>query len=280
MIAATVWWTWQFFAIAVSLVMGSFVSLCITRMPEDRSIITPGSHCDMCGQPVQPRDNIPVISWILLKGRCRDCDASIPVTYPLTELFVALLGWLLFRKLVPDADAIDVAHGVAWVVYFGFLCALTIAAFVDMRHRIIPDETSIYAIPFGVGGAWLLEYLQYDGWLGFGLAQSATGAVAAYAFLGSLAIVAHFTMGPNAMGWGDVKLIAMIGAFLGGFPGAFFVLMFGSMVGSVVGLSMTLYLWRRPILPFGPSLTLVAGLYVFYGDILIENYLTMWLWAI
>ncbi len=280
MSGATVWWTWQIFAIAVSLVIGSFVSLCVTRMPEDRSIITPGSHCDVCGHPVRPYDNIPVISWVLLKGRCRDCGASIPVTYPLIEIYVGLLGWLLYRRVVPDVDAIDPVHGTVWVVYFGFLCLLTIAAFVDMKHRIIPDETSIYAVPFGFLGCVLLQYLGYEGWLGFGLRQSVFGAVAASGFFATLGTIAHFLIGREALGWGDVKFMAMIGSFLGLFPGVFFVLLFGSMVGAIGGLAMTVYLWRRPMLPFGPSLAFVATVYVFYGDIIVRNYLTVWAWAL
>lgn len=274
--AATMWWMWQVFAIAISLVIGSFVSLCITRMPEDRSVVTPGSHCDMCGQPVRPYDNIPVLSWILLKGGCRDCGASIPVTYPLIEVFVGLLGWLLYRKLVPDADALDPTHAVVWVVYFGFLCLLTIAAFVDVRWRIIPDQTSSLAIPFGVLGCGVLQYLQYDGWLNLTLLQSLLGAMFGYGLFAAMAKFAHLLYGREALGWGDVKLIGMIGAFLGVFPGVFFVMFFGSVLGAIVGLGMTLYLWRRPQPPYGPSLAFVAGVYVLYGDLIIENYLPTW----
>jgi leader peptidase (prepilin peptidase)/N-methyltransferase len=271
-----VWWLWQVFAILVSLVVGSFVTLCITRMPEDRSVVTPGSHCDMCGHAVRPYDNIPVVSWVVLRGKCRDCDGPIPVMLPLMELFVGCLGWLLFRKIVVDVDAIDVAHAVAWTVYFGFLCALTIAAFVDIRHRIIPDQTSSYAVPFGVLGCTLLAYLEYEGWPGFSVRQSVLGALVGYGFFAVLAKVMHALMGQEALGWGDVKLLAMIGAFVGVFPGIYFVLMFGSMMGAAFGVALTLYQWRRPSPPFGPPLALAATVYVFYGDLFIEAYMPMW----
>ena len=267
---------WQGFAIAVSLVIGSFVSLCITRMPEDRSVVSPGSHCDMCGHAVRPYDNIPVLSWIILKGGCRDCGAKIPVTYPLIELFVGALGWLLFRKFVPDESALDLTHGVVWTVYFGFLCLLTIAAFVDLRYRIIPDQTSSWAVPFGVLGVAALQYLEYDGWLHMSVLSSLLGAMVGYGFFAAMALGAGAVYGKEALGWGDVKFLGMIGAFLGLAPGVFFVMLFGSMVGAVVGLALTLYFWRQPAPPFGPSLALVAGIYVLYGDIILVNYLPTW----
>jgi len=269
-------WIWQGFALAVSLVIGSFVSLCIGRMPEDRSVVTPGSHCDMCGHPIRPRDNIPVLSWILLRGRCRDCDGPISATVPMTELLVGLLGWLLFRKIVPDESALDLAHAAAWVTYFGFLCLLTIAAFVDIRHRIIPDQTSSYAVPFGVLGCVVLTALEFEGWPSFSVRQSVLGVIVGYGFFAVLARVAYALTGREALGWGDVKLLAMIGGFVGIFPGVYFVLMFGSIMGAAFGLALTLYQWRRPSPPFGPPLALAAAIYVFYGDLFIESYIPLW----
>jgi len=198
------------------------------------------------------------------------------VTLPLTELFVGLLGWLLFRKVIPDIAALDIGNVAAWVIYFGFLCLLTIAAFVDIRHRIIPDQTSSYAVPFGVLGCTILTYLDYQGWPGFSVRQSLLGVLVGYLFFALLARVAYAMTGREALGWGDVKLMAMIGGFLGAFPGVYFVLMFGSIMGAAFGLSLTLYQWRRPSPPFAPPLALAAAVYVFYGDLIIENYMPLW----
>lgn len=278
----SLWWTWQVFAILIGLVIGSFLNLCIARMPEDRSIVTPGSHCDACGRPIRWSDLIPVVSWVLLRGRCRDCGTSIGALTPLIELLGGLLAWLLFRRMVPDPSALDGAHITAWVVYFGFASLLVVASYVDLRHRIIPDQTSIYAVPLGILGALVLEWVGYEGWVAPDWRRAVLGALLAGGFFANTAIIARFLKGQEALGWGDVKLIAMIGAFVGPLPGAMVVMLLGSVIGSIVGIGATLYLRRRPYLPFGPALAAAALLWVLYGDRMVEAFfpgMVRWLYG-
>ena len=264
---------YEIFTVLLGLAVGSFLQVCIVRWPEDRSVIRPLSHCPVCGHRVRVRDNIPLISWILLRGRCRDCGATIPATYPLTEALTGVLAWLLFRRLIHDVGELDLTHAVVWVIYFTFVCMLIIGAFIDLKYYIIPDEVSIYAVPVGILGAVAMQRLGYDGWLAIEWRHSVVGATVIALFLAFVSLVFRALRRREGLGWGDVKLMMMIGAFLGLMPGAWFVLMVGSIGGSIFGIGHLLITRRRIALPFGPSLALAALLYVYYGDVIIKNYL-------
>jgi leader peptidase (prepilin peptidase)/N-methyltransferase len=257
-------WFGQAFAVLYGLVIGSFLNVCIVRLPEDRSL-WPRSACPSCNTPIAWYDNVPVLSWLILRGRCRHCGARISPLYPLVELLSGLLGWLLFRRIFADPADLDLAHIAAWVVQFGFLGLLVVAAYVDVRHRIIPDETSIYAVPFGIAGAALLQLVGYDGWMSIGWRQAVVGATLWWLAFAALSWVALYLMDQVALGWGDVKLAAMFGAFLGP-TGTFAVLMFGSIIASTVGIVVTVAQGRRTYLPYGPPLALAAVLYVLWGE--------------
>jgi len=263
----------QLFAVLIGLVVGSFLNVCIVRLPEDRSIIVPRSHCPSCGHTLRPLELIPVVSWLVLRGRCGHCGSPISPAYPLIEILTAMLAWLLFRRLVPDLSALDVAHAVAWLAYFTFLCLLVVAAYVYVRHWIIPDWASIYAIPLGLIVALVLPSLGYEGWLALDWRQSVTGALVGGSALATASIVARWVMGREALGWGDVKLMAMIGAFVGPVQVIFLVLLPASLIGSVISLAHLSWTRRRGYLPYGPSLALAAAIYVFYGDIIARRWL-------
>ena len=260
---------WQTFAVAIGLSLGSFANVAIDRMPLDRSLWTP-SRCDSCGTRIRVRDLIPVVSWVMLRGRCRDCGATIGAHVPLVEILVGLLSWMLWRRLVGGVDQIDAPHIAAWAVFLLFLLLLTIATYVDVRHRIIPDQTSIYAIPLGVVGIALLGWLGYDGWLAIDWRQSVGGALFAGGMFTFAALGARIARGVEALGWGDVKLVAMIGAFLGPLPGAMMVMLIGSIVGATTGILAVIILRSRPWLPFGPALAVAAALYVFFGHEMVD----------
>jgi leader peptidase (prepilin peptidase)/N-methyltransferase len=258
------------FAGAVGLVIGSFLNVCIARLPQDQSVVTPRSHCDVCGHLVRAKDNVPVLSWLWLRGRCRDCGARIPAVVPLVELLGGLLAVLCFRRFVPDVASLDVGHGLAWALWFGFLCLLVVQATVDLRHRIIPDETSIYAAPFGILGALALAVVGYDGWLSLDWKASVTGAVIAG---GGFAIVSRLTglvLRRETLGWGDVKLMTMIGAFLGALPGALFVVLLGTTIGAITGIAHVLWARGSGYVPLAPSMAFAAMVYVLYGDVALE----------
>ncbi|MBT3220711.1 MAG: prepilin peptidase, partial [Proteobacteria bacterium] len=148
-----------------------------------------------------------------------------------------------------------------------------VGAIVDLKCYIIPDEVSIYAVPVGIVGAVAMEYLGYEGWLALGWRQSVVGALVVALFLAFVSLVFRALRRREGLGWGDVKLMMMIGAFLGLMPGAWFVLIVGSIGGSVFGICHMLIKRRRMALPFGPALALAAIVYIYYGDILIRRYL-------
>jgi leader peptidase (prepilin peptidase)/N-methyltransferase len=175
--------------------------------------------------------------------------------------------------MVPSPDALDPAHLATWGVYFGFVALLVVASYVDLRHRIVPDQTSIFAVPLGVLAAFLLERVGAVDWVVPTWREAVLGAALGGGFFTVTAVIARFLKGQEALGWGDVKLMAMIGAFLGPIPGVLFVMLLGSIVGSVVGIAATVVQRRRTYLPFAPPLAAAAAVYVLYGDVLVRAFL-------
>jgi leader peptidase (prepilin peptidase)/N-methyltransferase len=273
-------WGGGVFAAIYGLVIGSFLAVCIVRMPEDRSLLVPSS-CPRCGARVRWTDNVPVFSWLWLKGRCRDCGGRISPLHPLVEALTAVLAVLVYRQVFLDPGDLDLAHIVAWVYRFGFVSLLLIAGAVDIRHRIIPDQTSIYAVPFGVAGAALLAWLDYHGQaapMALSWQLSVFGAAVCGLFLMVPYAVTRLLWGVEALGWGDVKLVAMMGAFLGLYPAPLFVLLAASLSGAAVGLGQIIIWRRRTGLPLGPHLAGAGIAYVLYGDLLLKALLPGIVW--
>jgi len=253
------------FAAVLGLLLGSFANVCIARMPEDRSIVWPGSQCPACGKPIRPYDNIPLLSWALLRGKCRDCKTPISPIYPAVELLMAALAFLLFRRIIPNGDDLDVAHLAAFVVALLFTFMLVAQAFIDVRHYIIPDQFSIYAVPLGIVSAVLLTHLHAPNALTW--RQSVIGALLGGGILAFIMGVYWLIRRREGMGMGDVKLLAMIGAFLGFWPAIPFVVFFASIAGTAVGIPMAI-MQRKGFgtaLPFGPFLALGAITYLLHG---------------
>lgn len=256
------------FAGLIGLAVGSFTNVCIARIPDGRSVVWPPSHCPSCGHGIRPRDNVPVLGWILLRGRCRDCGLGISPLYPGIELLVGLISWLLFRRFVPDFGAIDAAHVTTWAFYLLFAFMLVAQTYIDIRHYIVPDEFSIYAVPVGVAGAALVSWLgggEVPGWR-----ESVVGALLGGGGLGGVAALYWLIRREEGLGLGDVKLLAMIGAFLGALPALPVVLIVASTTGAAVGLGLMLIKRKglRLAVPFGPFLALGALVYVLHGEAL------------
>ncbi len=264
------WVTFGAWTVLVGLVLGSFLNVVILRLPRDQSLV-PRSACPRCGHPVRPHDLVPVISWLLLRGRCRDCGTSISPRYPLIEALGGMLALLTYVRFVPEAEALDLAHGAAWLVYFAFLCLLVVVVYVDVRHNLILDETSIFAVPAGVAGVALLEVLGYEGWMAMSWKASVLGAALWGGLFWVIFKVLAYAWRRDALGLGDVKLLAMLGAFLGAAPGTFTALLVGSLVGSVVGIAVMILQRRRVTLPMGPPLAFGAAVYVLFGDVLLQS---------
>ena len=268
-----------FFAFLFGLAVGSFLNVCIARMPEDRSIVHPPSHCPHCGHNIRPYDNIPVLSWaLLLRGRCRDYKTPISSLYPTIELLTGLIAWLLFQRIVPDLLSLDLAHGAAWAFSFSIAAMLIAEAYIDIRHYIIPDELSIYAVPYAVGGAALLGWLGYDGvsWQYAVLGAFFGGGSLAAVTLGWM-IVRRY----EGMGWGDVKLMALIGAVVG-LPGLVFVYICAALAGIIVTVPVGL-VFRRSLhiaMPFGPFLAFAAIVWMLHGPELMQHYMASYAYVI
>ncbi|HEX9078550.1 MAG TPA: A24 family peptidase [Desulfuromonadaceae bacterium] len=246
-------------AFVFGAVVGSFLNVCICRMPRDESVVSPPSHCPQCGYRIRWYDNVPLVSYLMLAGKCRGCGAPISLRYPLVELLNALLTLALFLRFGPS---------LTFLVLFLFCSALVVVTFIDMEHQIIPDEISLPGIVIGFICSF---FLPWHSWLG-----SLSGILLGG---GSLLLVAwgyHRLTGKEGMGGGDIKLLAMMGAFLG-WKAVPFIIFTGSLVGSVVGIAMMLFQKKdaRLAIPFGPYLAFGAVLYIFYGRTLIQWYFSL-----
>lgn len=247
------------FAFTFGAVVGSFLNVCIYRLPLEQSVVSPGSRCMGCGTAIRWYDNIPILSWLVLKGRCRSCKAPFSIRYPLVELLTGLLATALFLKF---------GLSLSLVVMFLFCAALVVITFIDFDHQIIPDEISLPGIILGFLCSF---FLPGHGWL-----SSLLGIAVGW---GSLALIFYgylWLTGREGMGGGDAKLLAMMGAFLG-LQAVPFIIFASSLVGTVAGLSIMAVQRkdRHLAIPFGPYLALGAVLYIFCGPQLIQWYLQL-----
>ncbi len=238
-----------FFAV-LGAAIGSFLNVLIYRLPEEQSIVFPASRCPRCGKAIRFYDNIPVISYLLLRGRCRDCGEPIPFRYPLVEAITVVFSLLLFWKYGATFQ---------WLVSFAFVCALIVITFIDLDHQIIPDVISLPGIPiFLLAAVFVMKLRFLDAFLGFLIGGGC---------LYGIAFVYELLTKREGMGGGDIKLLAMIGAFLG-WQSLLFVLLCSSLLGAVVGIAAMLAKGQdmKYAVPFGPFLSAAAVAYIFIGD--------------
>lgn len=237
--------------------IGSFLNVCIYRIPAGQSIVHPPSACPRCGYAIRAYDNIPILSYIFLRGRCRRCGTPIPLRYPLVETITGLAALALFMKF-----------GLTWAtpVYFLFVAMLIVITFIDIDHQIIPDSLSLPGIPLFFLLGFLLPFVTWQAAL--------IGILAGGGILYAVALGYQLITGRDGMGGGDIKLLAMIGALIG-WQGIFFTIFFSSLSGTLVGLLLALSAGGslKNRLPFGPFLAAGAIAYVFWGPELIHWYL-------
>jgi len=246
-------------------VVGSFLNVCIYRIPRGLSIIIPSSRCPSCNIPIKPWDNIPILSYIFLGGRCRACKTRISFRYPLVESLNAVSYVLVTWRF-----------GFEWstLFYFIFCSALIVATFIDIDFQIIPDRITLPGIPVGIisGGFLLLDPFMRTSPLG--IKSSLIGAFAGFAFYYLVAVTGYHIFKKEAMGGGDIKLMTVIGGFLG-WKGVILTTFIGSLSGAVIGVLLMLFKgkeWGSRI-PFGPYLALGAYLTLFYGQEIFYWYL-------
>lgn len=245
------------FALVFGLLVGSFLNVCICRLPRNESIVSPPSHCPLCSYQIRWYDNIPLISYLLLRGKCRGCGARISLQYPLVELLNGILTLSLFLRFGLTA---------AFAAFFLFCSALVVITFIDIEHQIIPDEISLSGIVIGFILSFVVKQPDWiDSLLGILLGGGALLLVA-YGY--------HWLTGKDGMGGGDIKLLAMMGAFLG-WQAVLFIIFASSLVGSVIGVTIMLLQKKdsKLAIPFGPYLAFGAVLHIFYGQKLIAWYL-------
>ena len=233
---------------------GSFLNVCIVRWPTGESVVRPRSRCPRCGRGIGWRENIPIFSWIALRGRCRECGEPISLLYPAVEAATALIwvGAFAFRGL--SWEALTVA------VFFTILLGIAVT---DARTYTIPDQFSLGGLAIGLALAPLPG--------GITAAQAVLGAAAGFGILYGVAILGEWWLKKQAMGGGDIKMLAMIGAFVGP-VGVLLTLFMGALAGTLVYLPLSLR--SRRLVPFGIFLAIGAVLTVVWGEGLVGWYVT------
>lgn len=250
-------WFMALFIFLVGSCVGSFLNVCIYRLPRNLSIVSPRSFCPHCQVPIRSYDNIPLLSYLLLRGKCRHCGANFSWRYLLVEALTGGVALALFLKFTLS---------LTFFSLFIFSAAMIVITFIDLDHRIIPDLISLPGIAIGFVMALLGP--------GVTVKESLIGILAGGGSLYAVAFVYEAVTKREGMGGGDVKLLAMIGAWLG-WKAILFTLFFASLSGTLIGGGMMLIQkqGRHYAIPFGPFLAFSALAYVFFGPELIHWYL-------
>lgn len=241
---------------ALGLAMGSFLNVVIHRLPRRESLVSPGSRCPSCGYQLRAIDNIPVLSYVMLGGRCRHCRTRISVRYPVVELVTAALFVVHYAVF-------------GWTPLLAVRClfaAAMVALFViDLEHRLLPDAITLPGILAGLLASVFLPP---------GFPAAAIGMLAGGGVLWLIGELYYRYSGEEGMGGGDVKMLAMIGAFLG-WQGVLVTLLVASLLGSVIGTALMLARGgdRRLAIPFGPFLSLGALITLLWGDRIVAWYM-------
>lgn len=246
------------------LIIGSFLNVCIYRLPRELSIVTPLSTCPTCSTRIKPFDNIPVLSYLLLRGKCRNCGEKISLRYPVVELLNGILYVLVIYFF-----------GFGWhlIPLFVFVSAMIVITFIDLDFQIIPDVITLPGIVVGVISSALFIsdpiFNVYESDILSGLINSIIGILLGGGLYFLIAVVSK-----GGMGGGDIKMMAMVGAFLG-WKAVLLITFIGSLTGSLVGILLMLFKGkgRKAKIPFGPFLAVGSLITLFFGGRIISWYL-------
>lgn len=245
------------FVLFLGLAVGSFLNVCIFRIPESLSIVSPPSRCPKCLKEIRFYDNIPVFSYLILRGKCRFCNEPISFRYPMIEIMTAMFAVCVVLKYGVSIQAL---------VYFLFIATLIVITFIDMDHQIIPDVLSIPGIFIFFAAAVLIDKNVF--------VDSLIGILSGGGILLIIAWLYKAVAKREGMGGGDIKLISMIGALLG-WKGVLVTVFISSVVGTLTGLVVMLYTRAdmKLAIPFGPFLAIGAICFLFFGDTILAWYL-------
>jgi leader peptidase (prepilin peptidase)/N-methyltransferase len=246
----------------VGLVLGSFLNVCIHRLPLGESVVSPRSRCPSCGAPVRSWQNVPVLSWIALGGKCASCRSPISWRYPAVEALTAVSLVLLWRGLGPSAT---------FAIAAPFTLAMIVLFFTDWDHHLLPDAVTLTGFSAGIASAWWNPFLGAPGW--GRLVASVSGAALGAGALWSVGALYKRVRGVEGMGFGDVKLMAFVGA-VSGPPGVAATLFFGSIVGAFIGLALIPLRGKslKTELPFGCFLAPASLVALLWGRQALEAY--------
>ncbi len=246
------------------LIIGSFLNVCIYRLPRDISIIRPSSACPICKNPIKPWDNIPLLSYIILRGKCRNCGERISIRYPIVELLNGLFYLLILY-----------VFGFGWhlLPLFAFISSMIVITLIDLEFQIIPDVITLPGIIIGLVSS---SFLLPDPFLNFNSSNTTVGFLNSFIGLllggGLFYIIAIVSRG--GMGGGDIKMMAMVGAFMG-WKAVLLVTFIGSLLGSIMGIFLMLLKGkdRKTKVPFGPFLAIGSIITLFWGGAILKWYL-------
>ena len=249
----------EIFVFIFGLCIGSFLNVCIYRLPASQSIAHPRSKCQKCDTSIAFYDNIPVLSFVWLKGRCRHCGEKIGLRYPTVEILTGLLALATFLKFGLKVEAL---------IYFTFIASLLVVTFIDLDHRIIPDMITLPGIPICFAASFALPAINYKAAL--------LGILVGGGSLFLVAWVYSLITKKDGMGGGDIKLLAMMGALLG-WQGVVFTIFVSSLVGTLSGLAVMLHSRKgmKLAVPFGPFLAFGGITFIFFGTPIIQWYFNL-----
>jgi leader peptidase (prepilin peptidase) / N-methyltransferase len=239
--------------------IGSFLNVCIYRLPRRESLVWPASHCTSCGRTLSWYENVPIVGWLVLRGRCRTCGARISIVYPIVEAITAAMfvsGYLIY----------------GWTPLLGirllFACAMIVLFVIDLQHHILPNVITVPGIVFG----FILSFFLPPGWF-----SSLLGIVLGGGVLFAVMEIYARARGFEGLGMGDVKMLAMIGAFLG-WQLMLLTLVLGSLAGSVIGVALMAARrgTMKTALPFGTFLAVGALVAAVAGDAILEWYASLY----
>lgn len=247
-----------FFLVILGTAFGSFFNVCIYRIPRKESIVFPSSHCPQCNNKIKPADNIPILSYLLLKGKCRNCGFKIPIQYLLVELLTPILFILLYVSTGSSINPV-------FIKYIIFISAGMIIFFIDYNQRIIPDVISLPLVVIGIAVSFFPA-------IDITWKSALSGAVFSFLVFLATAYVFKLFTGKESLGGGDIKLMTAIGSFIG-IIGTIFTIFFSSGIALII--LIVIGHDRRKEFPFGPFLIFGAVLYILAGRSLTEIYLSL-----